>query len=137
MWCDMPQCYVRIRGRGRRTLPRRRRGRLDQLSRPNSYRGYLERRYKGRGRGPDPQHQWKRLPRAASLGDRVGRDDLCQEREPEVPEEQRIRFRIGINLGDVIVEEHDIFGDGVNVASRLEALAEPGGVCVSRVVRDQ
>jgi TolB-like protein len=59
------------------------------------------------------------------------------EREPEVPEEQRISFRIGINLGDVIVEEHDIFGDGVNVAARLEALAEPGGICVSRVVRDQ
>jgi adenylate cyclase len=59
------------------------------------------------------------------------------EREPEVPEEQRIRFRIGINLGDVIVEAHDIFGDGVNVAARLEGLAEPGGICVSRVVRDQ
>jgi adenylate cyclase len=59
------------------------------------------------------------------------------DREPEVPEERRIRFRIGINLGDVIVEEHDIFGNGVNVAARLEALAEPGGICVSRVVRDQ
>src|SRR5215468_2066467 len=59
------------------------------------------------------------------------------EREPEVPEEQRIRFRIGVNLGDVIAEEQDIFGDGVNVAARLEALAEPGGICVSRVVRDQ
>jgi adenylate cyclase len=59
------------------------------------------------------------------------------EREPDVPEERRIRFRIGINLGDVIVEEHDIFGDGVNVAARLEALAQPGGICVSRVVRDQ
>ena len=59
------------------------------------------------------------------------------DREPEVPEERRIRFRIGVNLGDVIVEEHDIFGDGVNVAARLEALAEPGGICVSRVVRDQ
>jgi adenylate cyclase len=59
------------------------------------------------------------------------------EREPEVPEERRIRFRIGINLGDVIAEEHDIFGDGVNVAARLEGLAEPGGICVSRVVRDQ
>src|SRR6516165_3106265 len=47
------------------------------------------------------------------------------DREPEVREEQRIRFRIGINLGDVIVEEHDIFGDGVNVAARLEALAAP------------
>jgi len=59
------------------------------------------------------------------------------EREPEVPDEQRISFRIGVNLGDVIVEEHDIFGDGVNVAARLEALAEPGGICISRVVRDQ
>src|SRR5437773_2256327 len=59
------------------------------------------------------------------------------DREPDAPEERRIRFRIGINLGDVIVEEYDIFGDGVNVAARLEALAEPGGICVSRVVRDQ
>jgi len=59
------------------------------------------------------------------------------DREPEVPDERCIRFRIGINLGDVIVEEHDIFGDGVNVAARLEGLAEPGGICVSRVVRDQ
>ena len=56
---------------------------------------------------------------------------------PRSPEDKRIAFRIGINLGDVIVEEHDIFGDGVNVAARLEALAEPGGICVSRVVRDQ
>jgi TolB-like protein/class 3 adenylate cyclase len=59
------------------------------------------------------------------------------DREPEVPDERRIRFRIGINLGDVIVEEHDIFGDGVNIAARLEALAEPGGIRLSRVVRDQ
>jgi adenylate cyclase len=59
------------------------------------------------------------------------------DREPEVREERRIRFRIGVNLGDVIAEEHDIFGDGVNVAARLEALAEPGGICVSRMVRDQ
>jgi TolB-like protein/class 3 adenylate cyclase len=59
------------------------------------------------------------------------------DREPEVPEQRRIRFRIGVNLGDVIAEEHDIFGDGVNVAARLEGLAEPGGICVSRVVRDQ
>jgi len=59
------------------------------------------------------------------------------ERNAETPPESRIEFRIGINLGDVIVEEHDIFGDGVNVAARLEALAEPAGICVSRVVRDQ
>jgi adenylate cyclase len=59
------------------------------------------------------------------------------DREPEMPDDRRIRLRIGINLGDVIAEEDDIFGDGVNVAARLEALAEPGGICVSRVVRDQ
>jgi len=51
--------------------------------------------------------------------------------------EERIEFRVGINLGDVIAEGGDIFGDGVNIAARLEALAEPGGICVSRVVRDQ
>jgi TolB-like protein/class 3 adenylate cyclase len=51
--------------------------------------------------------------------------------------EKRIEFRIGINLGDIIIEERDIFGEGVNVAARLEALADPGGICVSRVVRDQ
>jgi TolB-like protein/class 3 adenylate cyclase/Tfp pilus assembly protein PilF len=59
------------------------------------------------------------------------------DREPELPEQQRIRFRIGINLGDVIADGDDIFGDGVNVAARLEALAEPGGICISGVVHDQ
>ena len=59
------------------------------------------------------------------------------DRNAETPEDKRITFRMGVNLGDVIVEEHDIFGDGVNVAARLEALAEPGGICISRVVRDQ
>jgi adenylate cyclase len=59
------------------------------------------------------------------------------EREPEIPDQRRIRFRIGVNLGDVIVEEHDIFGDGVNVAARLETLAEPGGVLVANTVYDQ
>jgi adenylate cyclase len=59
------------------------------------------------------------------------------DREAGMPEDRRIRFRIGINLGDVIVEDADIFGDGVNVAARLEALAEPGGICISRMVRDQ
>jgi adenylate cyclase len=59
------------------------------------------------------------------------------EREPEIPDDRRIWFRIGINVGDVIAEEHDIFGDGVNIAARLEALAEPGGICVSGIVHDQ
>jgi len=58
------------------------------------------------------------------------------ERNADVPTERRIEFRIGINLGDVIVEEHDIFGDGVNVAARLEGLAAPGSICVSGTVRD-
>ena len=59
------------------------------------------------------------------------------ERNIGVPVEKRIEFRIGINVGDIIIDDDDIFGDGVNVAARLEALAEPGGICVSRVVRDQ
>ena len=59
------------------------------------------------------------------------------DRNAEIAPDQRIMFRIGINLGDIIVEEDDIYGDGVNLAARLEALAEPGGICVSRVVRDQ
>src|SRR5205823_11390111 len=48
-----------------------------------------------------------------------------------VPQAERIEFRIGIHLGDIIVDEHDIFGDGVNIAVRLEGIAEPGGVCIS------
>src|SRR5262249_12162099 len=59
------------------------------------------------------------------------------ERNAGVAPTERIEFRVGINLGDVIVEEHDIFGDGVNVAARLEAVADPGGLCISRMVRDQ
>jgi adenylate cyclase len=59
------------------------------------------------------------------------------ERNAEVPEKRRIEFRIGINLGDIILDDDDIYGDGVNIAARLEALAEPGGICVSRVVHDQ
>ncbi len=58
-------------------------------------------------------------------------------RNADVSPARWIQFRIGINLGDVIVEENDIFGDGVNVAARLEMLAEPGGICVSGAVRDQ
>ena len=56
------------------------------------------------------------------------------ECEADVPEERRIQYRIGINLGDIIVEDGDIFGDGVNVASRLEGMAEPGGLLVSHTV---
>jgi adenylate cyclase len=59
------------------------------------------------------------------------------ERNAEVPVESRIQFRIGINVGDIISDDNDIFGDGVNVAARLEALADPGGIMVSGVVHDQ
>ena len=59
------------------------------------------------------------------------------ERNADVLSERRIEFRIGINLGDIIIEDGDLFGDGVNIAARLEALAEPGGIYVSRIVRDE
>jgi len=57
-------------------------------------------------------------------------------RNTDVPSDNRIEFRIGINVGDIVVEDGDIFGDGVNVAARLEALAEPGGICVSARVQE-
>ena len=59
------------------------------------------------------------------------------ERNAGVEAGRRLEFRIGVNLGDVIVDGDDIFGDGVNIAARLEAMAQPGGVCVSAAVRDQ
>src|SRR5262245_41462126 len=59
------------------------------------------------------------------------------ERNREVPPEQRIEFRIGINLGDIILDGDDIFGDGVNVAARLESIAEPGGICISSAAYEQ
>ncbi len=58
-------------------------------------------------------------------------------RNTELPEDRQMRFRIGINLGDVIVDGDDIFGDGVNVAARLEGVAEAGGICVSRKVFEE
>jgi TolB-like protein/Flp pilus assembly protein TadD len=59
------------------------------------------------------------------------------ERNADVPLDRRLELRMGINVGDIIKDGRDIYGDGVNVAARLEGLAEPGGICVSRVVRDQ
>src|SRR5947207_5897554 len=81
------------------------------------------------------------LAEFASVVDAVGcaveMQRAMADRNAGTPPEERIEFRVGINLSDVIAEEHDIFGDGVNVAARLETLAEPGGICLSRVVRDQ
>ncbi len=59
------------------------------------------------------------------------------EREPKEETDRKMSLRIGVNLGDIIIEGGDIFGDGVNVAARLEALAEPDGICISAAVRDQ
>jgi TolB-like protein/class 3 adenylate cyclase/Flp pilus assembly protein TadD len=59
------------------------------------------------------------------------------ERNADIPPDKRIDFRVGVNVGDVIVDGDDIFGDGVNIAARLEGLAEPGGILVSGMVRDQ
>ena len=59
------------------------------------------------------------------------------ERNSEVPSDRRIEFRIGINLGEVITDGPDIFGDGVNIAARLEGIADRGGICISRQVLDQ
>jgi adenylate cyclase len=53
------------------------------------------------------------------------------EQNTNVPQDKRIEFRIGIHVGDIIIDENDIFGDGVNIAARLEGIAEPGGVCIS------
>jgi class 3 adenylate cyclase len=60
-----------------------------------------------------------------------------QTRNAELPDNRRMEFRIGINLGDVIDEEDRIYGDGVNIAARLEALADPAGICVSKTAFDQ
>jgi class 3 adenylate cyclase/pimeloyl-ACP methyl ester carboxylesterase len=62
---------------------------------------------------------------------------IMAARNESVPESRRMRFRIGINLGDVIHDETRIYGDGINVAARLEGIAEPGGICISRQVFDQ
>ena len=77
----------------------------------------------------------------ASVVDAVGCAVVMQRgmlsRNAIVAEDRRIVFRIGINVGDIIIDGDDIFGDGVNIAARLEAICEPGGVCISRAANDQ
>ena len=70
----------------------------------------------------------------AAVETAVGIQRQLAEDSADIPDDKRLEFRIGVNLGEVIVDRDDIYGDGVNVAARLESLAEPGGVCVSRTV---
>src|SRR5262249_45077727 len=67
----------------------------------------------------------------AAVESAVAVQKLMSERNADVPEDRRMPFRLGINLGDVLIEGDDVLGDGVNVAARLEGLAEPGGICIS------
>ena len=67
----------------------------------------------------------------------IAMQQAVEKANAALPEARRMHFRVAINVGDVIVKGADIFGDGVNIASRLEALTEPGGICVTRAVRDQ
>ena len=71
-----------------------------------------------------------------ALGSAVEIQRCMAERNAGVPQDKRIEFRIGIHQGDIIIEKGDIFGDGVNVAARLEGLAKPGGICVSARVQE-
>jgi adenylate cyclase len=67
----------------------------------------------------------------------VEAQSAISQRNASVAEDRRVSFRIGVNIGDVIAEPHDIFGDGVNIAARLEGLAEPNGICISQIVHEQ
>ena len=67
----------------------------------------------------------------------VGIQEELKDRNKELPEDRRMEFRIGVNLGDVVEEGDNILGDGVNVAARVESLAEAGGICISGTAYDQ
>jgi adenylate cyclase len=124
--------YSRLMGADEEDTHRRLRAHLGQLVAPKigEYRGRV---VKSAGDGL--------LAEFASVVDAVRCAAELQrgmiDRERQSSEERRIRFRIGVNLGDVIAEHNDIFGDGVNIAARLQELAAPGGICVSATVREQ
>src|SRR5712691_4331697 len=67
----------------------------------------------------------------------VAVQQALQAKNAELPEPRQMQFRVGINVGDVVVEGERLYGDGVNIAARLESLAEPGGICISGTVYDQ
>ena len=73
----------------------------------------------------------------AALESAIGAQEVIGQASREVPEDRRLRFRVGINLGEVMVDREEIYGDGVNIAARLESLAEPGGICISEEVYRQ
>ena len=73
----------------------------------------------------------------ASVNTAVAAQGQLREKNRGRADDEKLQFRIGINLGEVIVDRDDIFGDGVNIAARLESLADPGGICISGNVRDQ
>jgi class 3 adenylate cyclase len=62
---------------------------------------------------------------------------VMAQRNEGIPQDRRMLFRIGVNLGDILIEGDDILGDGVNIAARLESIAEPGGICISSSAYDQ
>ena len=112
------------------------------LARLRALRARADRSEDRRAQGPHRQDHRRRPPgRVRQRRRRVALRSRGAARQwpnamPRCPAEQRIVFRIGIHLGDIVVEDGDIFGDGVNVAARLEGLAEPGGICVSARVQE-
>ena len=70
-----------------------------------------------------------------ALSSAVSIQEELKNRNADLPDERKVQFRIGVNLGDVIEDRGDIYGDGVNVAARLESLADEGGICISESVR--
>ena len=94
--------------------------------------------YKGRvvdSPGDNLLAEFSSVLNAVNCGVEIQRE--LAERNAELPEERKMEYRIGINLGDVIQEGNRIYGDGVNIAARLESLAEPGGICISGFVYHQ